>query len=75
MLDMLANYNWDRPIYFSGGGIMDPTSTFFLNEYTQYLGFVYKFVPIKTKRGEDGGFGRVDGEELYNFITPNTIKA
>ncbi len=68
MLDLFANYNWDRPIYFGVGGIYDPNNTFFLQEFLEYQGFVYKLVPIKTKRNEDGDYGRVNANNIYNVI-------
>jgi len=68
MLDMFANYNWDRPIYFGAGAIGDPSNTFYLNEYLEYQGFSYKLVPIKTKRNQDGEYGRVNAMNLYSII-------
>ncbi len=68
MLDMLANYNWDRPLYISSGGIMDPASTFYMNEFTEFQGFSYKVVPIKTPRTEDGEYGRVNAHNIYKIV-------
>lgn len=68
MIDLFANYNWDRAIYFSGGGISDPNNIFYLNDYLEYSGFSYKFVPIYTKFGERGKIGRSNTKALYaNF--------
>lgn len=68
MIDLFANYNWDRAIYFSGGGISDPGNIFFLNDYLEYSGFSYKFVPIYSKFGEKGKIGRSNTKALYaNF--------
>jgi len=64
MLSMLANYNWDRPIYFSGGGVSDPSNTFFLNDYLQNTGLSYKFVPIYNEFGKGGVIGGVNITEL-----------
>jgi hypothetical protein len=47
MLDMLANNNWERPIYFSGGS-NDPAEFIWLKDYLQYDGIVYKLVPIHS---------------------------
>lgn len=65
MLDLFANYNWDRAIYFSGGGISDPNNIFYLNDYLEYSGFSYKLVPIYTKFGEGGKIGRSNTKALY----------
>ena len=68
LLDMLANFDWKRPIYFSSGGIYDNENTFFLSDYLQYEGFNYKLVPIETKEKPDGELGRVDADILYNIV-------
>lgn len=68
MIDLFANYNWDRSIYFSGGGISDGGNIFYLNDYLEYSGFSYKFVPIYTKFGQGGKIGRSNTKALYaNF--------
>ena len=43
LLDVLAHYNWDRPIYINtmGGGL-----DFGVEKYLRSAGFTYKFVPI-----------------------------
>lgn len=68
MLDMFANYNWDRSIYFSSGGIYSNENTFFLKDYLQFEGFNYKLVPIKTPENENGEIGRVNPHVLYKTI-------
>ena len=62
MLDLLSNYQWDRPInLLSMGGDINIG----LKEYLMYEGFSYKFVPIKNKtKSTDIGFA--DPEDLYN---------
>lgn len=68
MISMFAEYNWDRAIYFSGGGISDPVNIFWLNDYLENNGFSYKFIPIKTPFGKDGKLGRSNPEKMYkNF--------
>ncbi|MGI9526213.1 MAG: DUF2723 domain-containing protein [Weeksellaceae bacterium] len=78
MLDVLANYDWDRSIYFSSGGLYDDVNIFYLNDYLAYEGFSYKLVPIKSKVAGETGF--VDAEDMYqqvknyewsNFNNPN----
>lgn len=68
LMDILANFDWKRPINFSSGGIYDPENLFFLGDYLQYDGFSYRLVPIKTTEREDGEMGRVDANSLYNIV-------
>ncbi|WP_080779335.1 glycosyltransferase family 117 protein [Chryseobacterium phocaeense] len=68
MLDMLANFDWKRPINFSSGGIYDSENIFYLNEYLQFDGFSYRLVPIHTAENADGDMGRVDTNSLYNVV-------
>lgn len=68
MLDILANFDWKRPINFSSGGIYDPENIFFLGDYLQYDGFSYRLVPINTPEREDGEMGRVDANSLYRIV-------
>ena len=69
LMDILANFDWKRPINFSSGGIYDPENIFYLGDYLQYDGFSYRLVPIETKEREDGEMGRVDANSLYNIVT------
>ena len=61
MLDLLSNYQWDRPInLLSMGGDINVG----IKEYLMYEGFSYKFVPVKNKtKSTDIGFA--DPEDLY----------
>lgn len=68
MLDILANFDWKRPINFSTGGIYDPENIFYLSNYLQYDGFSYRLVPIYTEEREDGELGRVDANSLYDIV-------
>lgn len=68
MLDLLANFDWKRPINFSSGGIYDSENIFFLDEYLQFDGFSYRLVPIHTLQNADGDLGRVDANSLYNVV-------
>ena len=64
MLDLLSNYQWDRPInLLSMGGDINVG----IKDYLMYEGFSYKFVPIKNKtKSTDIGFA--DPEDLYYKI-------
>ncbi|KPE48953.1 glycosyltransferase, partial [Chryseobacterium indologenes] len=68
MLDLLATFDWKRPINFSSGGIYDSENIFYLDEYLQFDGFSYRLVPIHTKQAPDGDLGRADANSLYNMV-------
>ena len=68
MLDILANNNWEKPIYFTGGAQADE-EYIWLKDYLQMEGMTYKLVPIKTPH--DGNFfemGRINTQITYNNI-------
>ncbi|CAI2766611.1 protein O-mannosyl-transferase family [Flavobacterium collinsii] len=70
MLDILANNNWKRPIYFSGGAF-DDEDYLWLKDYLQLDGMVYKLVPIKNVPSKDGGpmdMGQMDTDKTYNIV-------
>ena len=67
MLDIVANNNWKRPIYFSGGAF-DDEDYIWMKEYLQLEGMLYKLVPIKTNIPKDGGpleMGQIDSDKMY----------
>ena len=68
MMDILANFDWKRPINFSSGGIYDPSNLFFLSNYLKFDGHSYRLVPIKTEESVDGELGMVNADELYNTV-------
>jgi len=68
MLDILANNNWERPIYFTGGAQADE-EYIWLKDYLQLDGLTYKLVPIKTP--DQGNFfemGRINSDLMYKNI-------
>ncbi|RDY58954.1 DUF2723 domain-containing protein [Flagellimonas nanhaiensis] len=67
MLDILANNDWKRPIYFSGGSF-DDAEYLWMKDYLQLDGLAYKLVPIKTVY--EGGMdkGRVDTETSLEIV-------
>ncbi|WP_291287316.1 DUF2723 domain-containing protein [Flavobacterium sp.] len=70
MLDILANNNWKRPIYFSGGAF-DDEDYLWLKDYLQLDGMVYKLVPIKNVPSKDGGpmdMGQMDADKTYDIV-------
>ncbi len=64
ILDLLANSNWERPIYFVAPGSGNNTN---LRNYFQVEGFASKVVPIETPF-DYRGIGRVDTEILYDNL-------
>lgn len=68
MMDILAHFNWTRPIHFSSGGIYDSSNIFYLDDYLQFEGFNYRLVPIKTPKSAEGDMGRVNAEDLYHTV-------
>lgn len=70
MLDILANNNWKRPIYFSGGAF-DDEDYLWLKDYLQLDGMVYKLVPIRNVPSKDGGpmdMGQIDADKMYDIV-------
>jgi tetratricopeptide (TPR) repeat protein len=69
MLDVIANNNWERPIYFSGGAFGDD-DYIWMKEYLQLEGVVYKLVPIRTplEKGNPFDMGRIDTDKMYDIV-------
>ena len=79
MLDILNNFNWERPIYFTGGSNTD-SEYIWLKDYLQLDGVAFKFVPIKTPTkiyNENGqlerelslfDIGRIDTDKMYKNV-------
>ena len=66
ILDMLAELDWERPVYF-----VQPTllKNLGIMDYLQYDGFAYRLVPIKTPVESVSQMGRIDTDLLYhNFM-------
>jgi hypothetical protein len=59
VLDILANNNWERPVYFAVTVSQD--SYLNLREYFQMDGLAYRFVPLKASQT-----GGIDADKLYD---------
>ncbi len=64
VLDLLANNNWERPVYFAVTVSSDNFLS--LSDYFQMDGLAYRFVPIKTPDSRYGETGRIDADKLYD---------
>ncbi|MEY8019410.1 DUF2723 domain-containing protein [Muriicola sp. SD30] len=67
MLDIMANNDWKRPIYFSGGSF-DKAEYIWMKDYLQLEGMAYKLVPIKTQNPSSYEMGRIDTDEMYRIV-------
>lgn len=68
VLEILANNNWERPVYFvSTGGDSDVG----LSNYLQLEGFAYKLVPIRTEPDDYLSVGRLNVDKLYDNYMEN----
>ena len=68
MLDILANNNWERPIYFTGGSY-EESEYIWMKDYLQLDGLVYKLVPIKTSiENNPYEMGRIDSDLMYDIV-------
>ena len=65
LLDLLSNYQWDRPLNFlSAGGDLNIG----IKDYLMYDGFTYRFVPVRN-RTDRSERGFTDTDELYRKFT------
>ena len=69
MLDIIAENNWERPIYFTGGSFGDD-DYLWMKDYLQLEGLCYKLVPIKTTMDQSNPYemGRVNTEKMYSMV-------
>lgn len=69
MLDIIANNDWKRPIYFTGGSMSDE-EYIWMKDYLQLDGLVYKLVPIKTPIDKNNPYdmGRIDSDLMYDIV-------
>ena len=64
VLDMIANNNWERPIYFAITVGRDKYMN--LQDYFQLEGLAYRLVPIKTTSSDESiDIGKVNARLMY----------
>ena len=59
ILDMLANFDWKRPLYMTQVYILQD---FGLMDYLQFDGYAYRFVPLLTPVQNPWEIGRIDAD-------------
>ena len=64
-LDILGNFEWNRPIYFVTGGNDGALN---LEDYFQLEGLAYRLVPIKTPGRGFFDYGRIDTDILHENL-------
>lgn len=69
MLDIIANNNWERPIYFSGGSFNND-DFIWMKDYLQLNGLIYKLVPLKqsSQSGHPIDLGSIDADRMYDNV-------
>ena len=70
MLDIVANNNWKRPIYFTGGSFGDD-DYMWMKDFLQLDGMVYKLVPVRTaleKAASPLDMGQIDSDKMYDIV-------
>ena len=69
MLDIVANNDWKRPLYFTGGSYAE-SEYIWMKNYLQLEGLVYKLVPIRSDLGRNNPYlmGRIDVDSMYNIV-------
>ena len=69
MLDLFAQNNWERPVYYVAGGHEDALG---LEPYFQQEGFAHRIVPIKTESNSQYlDYGRLNTEAMYKNYMEN----
>ncbi len=70
VLDILANNNWERPVYYVSSG---HDGTLGLDEYFQLEGFAYRLIPVRSPITSQLDVGRINTEILFDRLM-NTYK-
>ena len=66
VLDLLAGFKWDRPIYFA---VTTGREAYIgLEEYLQLEGLAYRLTPIKSTKEEMQSGARINSEQMYKNI-------
>jgi len=69
VIDLIAHNDWSRPIYFSTTVGSSPSAFFWLQDYLQLEGVVYRFTPYATPSAPNGyEFGTVNTAKTYELM-------
>ena len=63
LIDILSNYEWDRPIYFVS---QNGDCTFEISKYLQFDGFAYQIVPIECPLGTAAR--QMDTDKMFDLV-------
>jgi hypothetical protein len=66
VLDMLANNNWERPIYFAV--TTGPDSYLNLQDWFRLEGLTYRLVPVSRKTPNPNAFGTVATDIMLDNV-------
>lgn len=67
MMEMIASFNWDRPVYFAI--TTGPDTYLHLMKFFQLDGMTYRLVPIETQYDKNrANYGRIDTDILYDRL-------
>lgn len=70
VLDLLAQNNWERPVYFVSTG---HSGTLGLEKYFQLEGYAYRLVPIEGGGTNYLDHGRIDTDIMYDNLMNNYL--
>jgi hypothetical protein len=65
VLDLVAHFNWDRPVYFASS--VGDDNYMGMQNYFQLEGFAYRLVPFRTIN-DGGSIGYIDTDILYDNL-------
>ena len=69
LIDLIANNDWSRPIYFSTTVGSSASSFFWLQNYFRLEGLAYRFVPVSTEgSGNQFDFGSVNADKMMSIM-------
>ena len=63
VLDIIAQNNWERPIYF--GGTLSPNAYLNLKEFMMLEGYAFRLTPVQVQGARDGV---VNTEKMYDNV-------
>ena len=71
MLDLLAHFDWKRPLSFTQAHLM---KDYGIVDYARFDGYAYTFVPIYTRYSSGSEAGYLNPDKLYPLYMGNDAK-